>query len=59
MVSDSNKFVLIRSKDRGGVGKQLVLRTAATYQLLVKHQVDYMETGYSNDEAVQRPPGAL
>jgi len=36
MVSDSNKFVLIRSKGRGSVGKQLVLRTASTHQFLVK-----------------------
>jgi len=36
MVSDSNKFVLIRSEGRGSVGKQLVLLTASTYQLLVK-----------------------
>ena len=36
MLSDSNKFVLIRSEGRGSVGKQLVLRTASTYQLLVK-----------------------
>ena len=36
MVSDSNKFVLIRSEGRVSVGKQLVLRTASTYQLLVK-----------------------
>jgi len=36
MVSDSNKFVLIRSEGRGSVGKQLVLRTASAYQLLVK-----------------------
>jgi len=36
MVSDSNKFVLYRSEGRGSVGKQLVLRTASTYQLLVK-----------------------
>jgi len=36
MVSDSNKFVLIRSESRVSVGKQLVLRTASTYQLLVK-----------------------
>jgi len=36
MVSDSNKFVLIRSEGRGSVGKQLFLRTASTYQLLVK-----------------------
>jgi len=36
MVSDSNKFVLIRSEGRASVGKQLVLRTASTYQLLVK-----------------------
>jgi len=36
MVSDSNKFVLIISEGRVGVGKQLVLRTASTYQLLVK-----------------------
>ena len=36
MVSDSNKFVLIRSEGKGSVGKQLVLRTASTYQLLVK-----------------------
>jgi len=35
MVSDSNKFVLIRSEGRGSVGKQLVLRTASTYQLLM------------------------
>jgi len=35
-VSDSNKFVLIRSEGRGSVGKQLVLRTASTYQPLVK-----------------------
>jgi len=35
MVSDSNKFVLIRSESRGNVGKQLVLRTASTYELLV------------------------
>jgi len=34
-VSDSNKFVLIRSEARGSVGKQLVLPTASTYQLLV------------------------
>jgi len=36
MVSDSNKLVLIRSEGRGSVGNQLVLRTASTYQLLVK-----------------------
>jgi len=36
MVSYSNKFVLIRSEGRGSVGKQLVLRTASTYQLLVE-----------------------
>jgi len=36
MVSDSNKFVLSRSEGRGSVGKQLFLRTASTYQLLVK-----------------------
>jgi len=36
MVSDSNKFVLIRSEGKGSVGKQLVVRTASTYQLLVK-----------------------
>ena len=36
MVSDSNKFVLIRSAGRVSVGKQLVPRTASTYQLLVK-----------------------
>jgi len=36
MVSDSNKFVLIRSEGRVSVGKQLVPRTASTYQLLVK-----------------------
>ena len=36
MVSDSNKFVPIRSEDRRSVGKQLVLRTASTYQLLAK-----------------------
>jgi len=36
MVSDSNKFVPIRNEGRGSVGKQLVLRTASTYQLLVK-----------------------
>ena len=36
MVSDSNKFVLIRSEGKGSVGKQLVLRTASTYQLSVK-----------------------
>jgi len=36
MVSDFNKFVLIRSEGRGSVGKQLVLRTASTNQLLVK-----------------------
>jgi len=36
MVSDTNKFVLVRSKGRGSVGKQLVVRTAYTYQLLVK-----------------------
>ena len=36
MVSDSNKFVLIRSEGRVSIGKQLVLRTASTYQLLVK-----------------------
>jgi len=36
MVSYSNKFVLIRSKGRGSVGKQLVLRTAFTHHLLVK-----------------------
>jgi len=36
MVSDSSKFVLIRSEGRGSVAKQLVLRTASTYQLLVK-----------------------
>jgi len=37
MVSDSNKFVLIRSEGKKSVGKQLVLRTAySTYQLLVK-----------------------
>jgi len=31
-VSDSNKFVLIRSEGRGSVGKQLVLRTASTHK---------------------------
>ena len=36
MGSDSNKFVLIRSEGRVSGGKQLVLRTASTYQLLVK-----------------------
>jgi len=36
MVSDSNKFVLIGSEGRVTVRKQLVLRTASTYQLLVK-----------------------
>jgi len=36
MVPDSNKFALIRSEGRGSVRKQLVLRTASTYQLLVK-----------------------
>jgi len=36
MVSDSNKFVLIRSEGRGSVGKQLVLCTASNYQLVVK-----------------------
>jgi len=36
MVSDSNKFVLIRSEGRVSVGKWLVLRSASTYQLLVK-----------------------
>jgi len=36
MVSDSNKFVLIRSEGRESVGKQLVQRTASTYQFLVK-----------------------
>ena len=36
MVSDSNKFILIRSEGRGSVGKQLVLCTASTYQLLLK-----------------------
>jgi len=36
MVSDSKKFVLVRSEGRGSAGKQLVLRTASTYQLLVK-----------------------
>jgi len=36
MVSDTNKFVLIRSEGRVSVGKQLVLRTASTYKLLMK-----------------------
>jgi len=36
MVSDSNKFVLVRNEGIGSVGKHLVLRTASTYQLLVK-----------------------
>jgi len=36
MVSDSNKFGLIRSEGRGSAGKQLGLRTASTYELLVK-----------------------
>jgi len=31
MVSDSNKFVLIRSEGRGSVGKHLDLRIASTY----------------------------
>jgi len=35
-VLDSGKFVLVRSEGRKSVGKQLVLRTASTYQLLVK-----------------------
>jgi len=39
MVSDSNQFVLIRSEGRVSVGKQLVLRTASTYQLLVKSKL--------------------
>jgi len=59
MVSDSNKFVLIRSEGRGSVEKQLVSRTASTYELLVKAQVDYIEIGYKDNEAVQRPTGAL
>jgi len=41
MVSNSNKSVLTRSKGTGSVGKHLVLRTASTYQLLVKAPVDY------------------
>jgi len=36
MVSDSKIFVLIRSEGIGSVRKQLVLRTASTYHLLVK-----------------------
>jgi len=36
MVSDSNKFVFIRSEGRVSFGKQFVLRTASTYQLMVK-----------------------
>ena len=36
IMSDFNKFVLIRSEGRRSVGKQLVLPTASTYQLLVK-----------------------
>ena len=36
LVSNSNKFVLIRSEGRVSVGKQLVLGTASTYQLLAK-----------------------
>jgi len=36
MVSYSNKFVLIRTEGGVSVGKQLVLRTASTYQRLVK-----------------------
>jgi len=47
MASDSNKFVLISSvirnfqtvednESKGSVGKQLVLLSASTYQLLVK-----------------------
>jgi len=36
MVSDSNKFVFVRSEGRGSVGKQVVLSNASTYQLLVK-----------------------
>jgi len=59
MVSDSNKFVLIRSEGRGSVEKQIVSRTASTYELLVKAQVDYIEIGYQDNEAVQRPTGAL
>jgi len=46
-VSDSNKFVLIRSEGRGSVGKQLVLRTASTHHLWWKHQVDYIERWYA------------
>jgi len=34
MVSDSNKFVLIRSEGRWSVEKQLVLRTASNHQML-------------------------
>jgi len=61
MVSDSNKFVLIRSEGRGSVGKQFVLRTASTYQLLVKAPswLHWDWLAIKTDEAVQRPPGAL
>ena len=34
------------SEGRESVGRQFVLRTASTCQLLVKAQVDYIETGY-------------
>jgi len=51
VVSDSNKFVLIRSEGRGSIGKQSVLRTASTYQLLVK-----APTMYGGRATVAWPP---
>ena len=61
MVSDSNKFVLIRSEGKGSVGKQLVLRTASTYQLLVKAPSslhwDWLLKWWGC--TVQQPSGAL
>jgi len=62
MVSDSNKFVLIRSEGRVSVGKQLVLRTASTYQLLVKAP-SWLHWNWLlkwwGCTSVQRPSGAL
>jgi len=52
MVSDSNKFVLITSEGRGSVGKQLVLRTASTYQLLVKAPSFKMMRLYSDHQVL-------
>jgi len=55
MVSDSNKFVLIRSEGRVSVGRQLVPRTASTYQLLVKAPGALLSSGCKSQALMRLP----